>query len=157
MRSSLSPDYDRFFNDLVAQAIRLNFDPRFKPCGRNYVHFHTSRSSFRSGFFYSVSFSRDGFRVELALEANSHDGNRQMFDSLKQDQADIEEKLGRLTWDRGDRDPPKAPRKACRIYVRRDGSIRASPAMLSELKSWALRMLPLFREVFDSRLGELDS
>jgi hypothetical protein len=136
--------YQVFFRQFVRDAKEQGFEPFKGGEEKNYRHFRTART----GFSYSVSFSKDGFRVELAMES-SREKNRKAFDAFKGEKTGIEDKLGKLMWDRDGR---TGDRIACRIYARRDGSIDDSPSKLSELNDWTLRMLPWFRDVFDPRL-----
>lgn len=138
--------YQAFFRQFVRHAKEQGFEPTKGREERNYRHFRTGRT----GFSYSVSFSKDGFRVELAMESHSREKNRKAFDAFKGGQRGIEEKLGTpLIWSRDGR---TRDRIACRIYAARDGRIDDSPSKLSELNHWALVMLPRFRDVFDPRL-----
>jgi len=145
MTSSLSPMYDRFFNALDREARNLRFERCFKPYGKNFLHFRTDRSR----FFYDVAFAKDGrFRVGLAL-ARGYNENREAFHDFKADQKVIEQKLGPLSWDM------VTNRKQCYIHSLRSGTIHDSEQKLSELKQWALQMLPEFRDVFQPRLRRL--
>jgi len=141
---SRGEQYQSFFRRFVRDAVARGFEPIKGRDERNYRHFRTGLTGFR----YSISFARDGFRVELAMES-SREKNREAFEALNGERRAIEEELGTLIWNRDDRrDGRTDDRKACRIYALRDGGIDNSPSKLSELNDWALLRLPRFRDVF---------
>lgn len=87
--------YERVF-DLLATDYPTIRRPR--PRTENWV-------SFAAGpvHSYGLVFSREGYRVEVYLDAQDHERTKALFDRLAAQQADIEARLGfGLTWERGD-------------------------------------------------------
>jgi hypothetical protein len=87
--------YERVFDLLAADypAIR---QPRLR--AENWI-------SFASGpmHSYTLVFARDGYRVEVYLDAQDYERTKALFDQLAEQRADIEERLGfELTWERLD-------------------------------------------------------
>ena len=75
------------------------------------------------------------------------DWNRELFDQLSEDQADLQSELGEpLEWDRLGNP---------RIAVVRTGSIDDDEEALAEIRAWMVERLLKFRRVFGPRLDEL--
>lgn len=110
-----------------------------------------SFGSGRSGVGIHLGFARGPiFRVELYIDAGDKAVNKRAFDELQAESNAFEEQLGKLTWQRLDE------KRACRIFLGREGSIEAGTDVLDELVEWGAKNLIRFREVFETRVRQLD-
>lgn len=101
-----------------------------------------------SGLTYGACFSQGKkVRIEVYIDQGDVETNKQLFDSLKASQQDIEQKFGEpLEWERLD------DRRACRIAFYRAGSIEDDEATLAEIRAWMIEHLLKLKKVFSSRL-----
>ena len=108
----------------------------------------------RTGFQDNLSFGweEDGWvmRAELYIDVGDKDQNKAAFDALEEERVSVEAEFGEaLLWTRRD------DIRASRIYVKRPGSIDASPDELEELRSWAVDRAFKIREALGPRVKGL--
>ena len=113
--------------------------------------------SFTSGYpgvEYRAAFAtRQGercARVELYLDSDYRDTNKDRFDQLEDSREEIEAQVGGdFEWERLD------SRRASRISVVRPGSIRDNDAQLDQIREWMSEKLVTFKRCFDPRLADI--
>ena len=100
---------------------------------------------------YGATFaSGEKARVELYIDNNDREWNKNLFDQLSARKTDIESELEEpLGWERLD------DRRASRIAVYTDGSIDDPDDKLAEIHDWMVERLLKFRDVFGPLLDEL--
>lgn len=93
-----------------------------------------SFSSGVRGLIYSNSFAQGGkVRAEIYIDLQDKDRNKKLFDTLREQQSEIEKEFGEiLSWERLD------DKRACRIAVYREGSIDAPMTARDELHKWSI-------------------
>lgn len=98
----------------------------------------------KSGFSLSANFSRDNkFKIELYIDTGNKEDNDFAFSYLNDEKVEIEKKLGYpLEWH------SLPEKRACRIWVGREGSIEDIEAKLDELIKFAIPEIIKFKEVF---------
>ena len=85
-----------------------------------------------------------------SIDVGDKDQNKAAFDALKEERAAVEAEFGEtLLWARRD------DIRASRIYLKRPGSIDASPDELEELRSWAADRVFKIREALGPRVKRL--
>ncbi len=106
-----------------------------------------------SGITYGTPFVQgDRVRVELYIDLGDAEANKKLFDWLLSRRTEIETKAGMpLEWERLD------DRQASRIAVYRAGNISNDEQTLTEIRSWAIKNLLLFKKVFGPLLKEFKS
>lgn len=141
--------YHDFFVDLLNRLKARS--PAFTASKRVGYDSWVAFGSGRSGFGFNPVFGAGKeFRVELYIDTGSYELNKLAFDQLHDDKEQIEEAVGDpLTWERLDH------RRACRLYVQREGSIDSPPETLDGFKDWAIDRLVRFKEVFSPRIRAL--
>ncbi len=105
----------------------------------------------RSGFTLSPNFSRDNkFKVELYNDTGNKEDNDFAFSCLREKEKLIEEKLGySLEW------YILPDKRACRIYIAKEGSIENNEMKLEELIKFAVPELIKFKELFTSLIKQI--
>ena len=108
-------------------------------------------SSGYSGISYGANFNRGGMaRVEVYIDRTDRDWNELMFNQLIEREERVESDLGEsLEWE------PLERRRACRISIRRSGSIYDDPETLEEMQEWMVERLLTLKRVFGPHLAEL--
>ena len=143
--------YHDFFDDLLTRLKAQS--PNFTSATRAPYESWMSFSGGRTGFGINPGFaSGNRFRVEVYIDTGNKEANKSAFDQLLAMRTEIEsivESDSPWEWDRLDN------RQACRIAVVKEGSIDSPPAVLDELKTWAVTNLVAFRTVFAPRLSAL--
>lgn len=93
---------------------------------------------------FNVSFAhRARIRVELYIDANDQATNKRVYDALYADHVRLESKMDAdLSWERLD------GKRASRIAVYHPGSITDDAETLTQVRAWALEMMPRFYEAF---------
>jgi len=90
---------------------------------------------------YSFTWSRR-FRVELYIDTGNKEKNKQIYDGLHAQKAEIERNLAQeLAWERLDQ------RRASRIVWYHEGSIADSKEALAALREWAVNATIAFQKV----------
>ena len=104
----------------------------------------------RIGFTYSCAFTRTGFKVELSIDDRDVRKNKERFDELERERADMEPDIGmELSWERLE------DAQSSRIATYVDGSIDYNPETLDQLSEWAVNTALRFRDVFGERIKRL--
>ena len=141
--------YRRFFQQLLDKFREANPGETnaHKASGQSWL----STAAGRTGFAFAWVFKRDNrFSVELYIDRGDRDLNKQAFDALWLERAEIEAELGMpLSWERLDK------RRACRIASHTDGSITMAAADLAMVREFALAAMPKFRTVLAPRIRGL--
>lgn len=109
---------------------------------------------FSSGFYgikYGAIFNQGGMATaEVYIDRDDGKWNNGLFDRLLERKETIEAALVEpLVWE------PLESRRACRIAVRRPGSIDDDPDALAEVQQWMVEHLLNFKRVFGPHLSEL--
>lgn len=109
---------------------------------QNWHHFPSGVA----GIGYGVTFSANGLRAELYIDARDADTNAAIFEALSAERGTIEQELGfELSWEFLD------DRRACRIAVYRDGPSDVETDR-ETLLTWTIEKLLKFRGSFGPRL-----
>ena len=119
-----------------------------QPQGRNCVAIEL-RSDDLPRMFVAISFARRSrLRLEHYIGTPNRDFNKQVFDTLQQQQSAIERELGHsLSWER------LYGKVGCRIALYRDNSsIEADESSLAEMREWLIAMVPLFYRAMSEKL-----
>ena len=140
--------YRDFFQELIDVARdqhRLTNARKGQP--QNWYHFPSGYA----GVPYSASFIRGReASIELYFDRGDKHRNRLLFDDLIQRREQIEVNLGYgLVWD------PIEHAQACRIGVRREGTIDDGPEVLREIQEWMIDRLLSMHTVFQPHLDEI--
>ena len=103
-----------------------------------------------SRFGRTMRFTYDGeARVELQVKSADRAWNKTAFDLLRESQAQIEEELGAMIWERMD------DSKMSRLAVARSGHIDSSEEELEQIRTWMTENLIRFRTVFQPHLEDV--
>ncbi|WP_370971234.1 DUF4268 domain-containing protein [Amycolatopsis sp. cg9] len=110
--------------------------------------------SFASGPFgyYSLTFTKQGYRVEIYLDTGSKESNKQVFDELHGERQVLQQALGfELDWDRLDSN------RSSRIATYLDGFDleTADEAARRQAVKWSVDRATALHQQFDGRLREL--
>lgn len=142
--------YHEFFEDLLNRLKERH--PGFTTLKQAGFDNWLSFAAGRAGFGFPAEFMRPNwFRVQLYIDTGDKESSKRAFDLLLAQKDKIESELGEpLEWLRLN------DRRACRIFLQREGNIGSPPDVLEGLKQWAVSQLPKFKEVFGRRLRELD-
>jgi CBS domain-containing protein len=165
--------YIDFFSRLQAklQSIKtLSITPQNNQQGRSWLVFAISSTDYDStkSPYIAFSFSRGSrFRIEIYINEREQSKNKQIFDQLQAQKAEIEAEFGAaLSWERLDyrhsslfasilpshRDTLGWNGHGSRIaYYRPDSSITDSPEKLDEMQDWAVEILPKFYTALSDR------
>lgn len=140
--------YRRFFQSLVDT---LREEHRFTNATAGSPSNWQSFSSGFSGISYNASFITGArVKVELAIDRQDPEWNRNRISRLEEYQEQIEAQLGQaLDWDRVD------GRRSCRIALSRPGSIDDDDDTLAGIQSWLVDNLLKLKQVFNPLLAEL--
>ena len=105
-----------------------------------------------SGLSYGTSFALNNqVRVNLYIDREEKEGNKQIFDRLKKNQDDIEQEFPgeQVVWERLD------DNRASRIALYRQGNILNDEETLKEIRNWAISRLLKFKAVFGPQLPKV--
>lgn len=110
-----------------------------------------SFSAGKTGFSYGANFNSDGrVRVEFYIDTGERVRNEQIFDWFNSQKQTIESTLKLdLMWE------PMTSRRACRISIRREGSIEDDDGKLKAIEEWMVEKLLDFRRAFGPALADL--
>lgn len=161
--ATVSPEevmYGQFFTPLVACLRQRGFSNQHPH--RIFGYFDRSfPSPLNEGVWYMAYLGRVDFAwVTLHISTHDKDLTKRIFDSLKEDQQEIESAIttapsAEWVWRRHDRF------FFSEINIRREGSLADPPEKQEEIRAWMLDLLPQFKEVFDPRvkkiLADIDS
>ena len=113
-------------------------------------NWYTFASENSKVFKYSTSFAQDErVRVEVYIDCGDKSKNESLFDKLFQSKLEIEDRLGfELSWEKLEN------RRACRIAAYRDGDIDVDSETLADIKTWTVRNLLKFKEVFPAKVRQ---
>lgn len=141
--------YIDFFNTLIkGLSEKADFPVRnISPGGSNWIVVSTLPARGMQLAVFGYSFSRDQrFRVELYIDTGDQIKNKQIFDLLKQQQAEIEIDTGQISWERLDE------KKASRIAQYHSGQITDKPEELSKLCNWGVEAMIRFNKGITERV-----
>jgi hypothetical protein len=139
--------YKEFWQRLVNVYSQLNSDFKVKnPYPQSWLWFGAGKS----GLFYSWNFKPEKFVVELYINTKDAEVNNIIYSQLYKEKSFIEEKLGKLEWSNLEN------LKKCTIALNKiiDEDILTLKNK-EELIHWAVNNMNKFREVFDSRIKNL--
>lgn len=104
-----------------------------------------------SGISYAAAFTQGRTAtVNVSIDRGDGEVNREIFDRLVERKEAIESSLGEpLVWETVEN------RRACRIPIRRPGSIDDDPDTLESIQQWMVEHLLNFKRVFGPHLEEL--
>ena len=139
--------YRQFFQNLVDILREQQFTNARKGVAQSWYSF----SSGFSGISYIASFNRGRIAsVEISIDRDDREWNKDLSDRLLKRKDALETALNEaLEWDLLE------SRRACRIAVRRPGSIDDDPDALAEVQQWMVEHLLGFKRVFGPHLEEL--
>jgi hypothetical protein len=135
-------NYQAFFQQLIdVLRDQHRFTDQRAAQPQNWAHF----SAGVTGIRYGVTFSSNGLRAELYIDAD-HDLNTAIFEALASERETIERELGfALSWE------ALEARKACRVSSYCEDSLPA-PADREAALAWTIERLLKLRSVFGPRL-----
>ena len=145
----LAQKFRDFFQPLIGELIQSCFADKTTQRFDSSDRFFPSR--IHSGIGYAASFWKNSAWVTLHIETEDKERTKQIFDLLKEEQAQIERCIEGEKWDwcRHDRHAFSS------INLRRDGSIDDPPERLDQIRAWMLEYLPRLKEVMDPRLARI--
>lgn len=132
--------YRRYFQVLIDELREIHSFTRAKVAfPQNWFLF----ASGVSGVGYGASFAQGGrARVELYIDRRQTDENKKLFAWLESKKQEIEAAIGMpLEWERLE------DRRACRIALYRQGTIDEDDQTLTEIRSWQISYLLMFKKV----------
>ncbi len=133
--------YIDFFSRLLPKLReKANFPVKdFPHSGQSWmVNNNLSVSDSHIGNF-GVSFARGNrMRVELYIDTGDRDTNKKIFDLIRIHQADLGERLGKISWERID------DKQASRIALYHTGSITDDAETLVKLQDWVVDKMIAF-------------
>jgi len=148
-REDLYTDFFRALHSELSQVTHFSLRP-YSSQGRNWMTVAQLPGSAFLGFSFA---RRKRFRVELYIYPGDKEKNKQLFDALYmhkfQIQAELESVPGSFEWERID------DKRASRIAIYRDGSIRDDADTLSKLREWAVDAMPKFQKVMERHISEV--
>lgn len=139
--SSKGEAYRDYFQALIDE-LRENhhFTNARKGQPQSWYAFSSGVSNIPVGACFSMG---QKVRVELYIDVGGGDKNKALFDWFADQKNSIHDKYGEsLEWERLD------DKRASRIAIYRDGSIRDSDEELSEIKKWHIEHLLKFKKMF---------
>ena len=140
--------YRDFWQPLVDE---LREDHRFtrvaKAQPQNFMRF----GSGFSGAFYGVAFTQnDQVVAQLSLEGADKSHNEWLFDALLNHKAALDEAISEpLVWERMEH------ANACKIGIRREGTISEDDESLDEVRQWMIQGLLRLKQVLSPYLSEV--
>ena len=140
--------YRQFFQDLMdILREQHQFTNARKGQPQNWYSF----SSGFSGISYGGNFNQGRVvTVEVYIDRGDGEWNKGLFDRLLERKESVETTLGEpLVWE------PLETRRACRVAIRRPGSIDDDPDTLESIQQWMVEHLLNFKRVFGPHLAEL--
>lgn len=148
--SDTQEDYRRYFQSLIDE---LREKHKFTNAKIGQPQNWYSFTSELSGLFqYSTSFaSKNRVRAEIYLDSGDQIQNKQLFDFLHGKKEEIERSFGEeLAWERLDE------KRASRVAIYIDGSIRTDTESLAKIKEWAIGKLLKFKKIFPEQIKKFD-
>lgn len=146
--------YIEFFNTLLpkVKAIQsLQVEPAMNPQGRHWFTFKITSEEVQAPTWITFSFARKArFRVELYIETGDRTVNKQLFDKMYSQKADIEAEMGEpLSWERLN------VKRGSRIALYRNGaSITSSSEKLINLQDQTIETMIRFYEAVAKRFQD---
>lgn len=139
--------YRQFFQSLIDILREQQFTNARMGVAQSWYSF----SSGLSGISYGASFNRGRMAtVEISIDRDDREWNKDLSDRLLERKGALETALNEtLEWDLLE------TRRACRIAVRRPGSIDDDPDTLESIQQWMVDHLLNFKRVFGPHLAEL--
>jgi predicted transcriptional regulator/DNA-binding ferritin-like protein (Dps family) len=155
VRKPYAKEYTEFFQDLLGElSEKAPFRVRFPyQDGRHYITVATilDKGSPVANLSYSFNENHKSFRVELFIDKSDWRKNKQIFDTLKHHDKEIEDALGsQLMWERIDNRPPS------RISLRYGDEIVITEGTdeLAKLKEWAVDTMIRFQKVMNEYVSK---
>ena len=147
---SASPRQEKYRSFFQALLDTLREEHRFTRA-RRAGHYNFHRFSAGPGITYRAALAaRNVVQVEVYIDSDDGTWNDNLFEQLMEQKESIESELGEpLDWDGMD------GRRACRVSVKRPGSIDDAPEALAEIRAWMIDRLLKFREALGPRLEEI--
>ena len=138
-----------FFEPLIADLQRTGFAYSVR-LGYS-INDRMFPSGVHDGIRYAASLEgKNDAWVTLNISMQNNELTKQIFDTLKEDQAQIECSLDAdWRWHR------HSGRYFSSVNIRSDGSIDDPPEKLEEIRAWMLDMLPKLKEIFNPRLEKI--
>ena len=145
--SKRGEQYREFFQKLIDILREQQFTNARMGVAQSWYSF----SSGLSGISYGASFNRGRMAtVEISIDRDDREWNKDLSDRLLERKGALEIALNEtLEWDLLE------TRRACRIAVRRPGSIDDDPDTLESIQQWMVEHLLNFKRVFGPHLAEL--
>lgn len=147
--------YVNFFNqlqDTITHVEGLQVQPYTNPQGKNWSEFLVSPNNCEQdeprliGFAFS---RRARFRIEIYINEQEQEQNKQIFERLYEQKAKIEKEFGaELSWER------LRGRHGSRIACYRQNSSIDNTEELDEIRNWAVETLPQFFAALYDRFTE---
>ena len=139
--------YREFFQKLIDILREQQFTNARMGVAQSWYSF----SSGFSGISYGASFNRGRMAtVEISIDRDDREWNKDLSDRLLERKGALEIALNEtLEWDLLE------TRRACRIAIRRPGSIDDDPDTLESIQQWMVEHLLNFKRVFGPHLTEL--
>ena len=139
-----------FYQPLISEMIRIDFADKATQYFDRADRFFPSQ--LHSNIGYAVGFWKDHVWAALCIGLENDDITKRVFDSLREDQSQIEKSLDPALisgWDW------KMYPVTATIGPLRDGTINDSPEVLEDTKAWMIDILPKLKEIFDPRLEKI--
>ena len=144
-----------FFTHLQArlQTIEgLSISAQSTPQGRHWLELTVSPKNYDTIEPFHLTFAfnrRSRFRIDTFINEGGRGQNKQIFDQLQAQKAEIETKFGAvLTWEE------LHHRRGYRIaYYRSDSAVTDTPENLNQIQDWAVEVLPRFYNALSDRFA----
>lgn len=143
--------YIEFFSSvLIDLSMHEDFPlKKVSPDGSSWMIVAGLPSSGPEVAYYLFSFSRERrMRVELYIDTNSSEKNKQIFDQLARNKQIFMPQSESISWERMDQ------KRASRIAIYHSGQITDSPKALSGLKDWAVKTMVSFHASTNSLIEQ---
>lgn len=139
--SSRGEKYRTYFQSLIDE-LRENYGFTGAKAGQPQSWY--SFSTGIKGILYGANFAMGGkARTEIYIDHGDYDQNKNLFDALQKEQAEIESEYGSpFEWERLD------DKRSCRIALYCNGTIEASDSELEQLRKWHIENLLKLKTVF---------
>ncbi len=155
--------YEPFFKDLIQRLNKVSRDLARHSAEENKSWVKICPKD--KQYWFSCSFSNDGFRINLTFQHNNDRDNRDAVNHLRNQRATIEAELTQegvdtnlLGWDHLETDRfLKGTKRRDICLIRREAAGRApeilnNPQQAEEYKQWAVETIPPFVKVFHPKV-----
>ncbi len=144
--------YINFFNQFhnnIKQVEGLSVEPSLNPQGRSWTGLLVSHADREQDQPLSVGFSfarKSRFRIDIYLNERERSHNKQIFERLYEQKAEIEREFGaKLSWEKLE------DKHVSRIACYRENSSIDNTEDLDKIQAWAIETLPKFFVVLYDR------